>query len=222
MVIKRVIIASGNPEKLREIKMMFPDRDMPLFSMQELGIVEDIPETGTTFLENALQKAKGLAGRLKEEGEDLADAVIIADDTGLCIDFLNGEPGIYSARYGGANHSAEEKIQIVLDKLADVTGKDRSGYCLTAIACIFPDGSIRCAEGTLPCMIPYRPKGTFGYGYDPIVYIELLGKTLAEVSDGVKTKYSHRGIALKEIWESIIEWNMKCDSKKLNIDKPMK
>lgn len=203
-MISRIIAATGNPDKLKEIRMMFPEQSIPIISMSEIGIVTDFPETGSSFQENAIQKAEGLFKLLQKRGDDLKNTVIMADDTGLCVDALHGEPGIFSARYGEEGSTAEERIRLVLRKMKDVSKEQRTGYCISAVACIFPNGSMKCAEGVLPCRIPSEPKGTRGFGYDPIVYVPEYQKTLAQITDEEKREISHRGKALRAIWEIIV------------------
>ena len=171
---KRIIFATGNQNKMKEIHMILADLGMPIYSMKEAGIDIDIVEDGTTFEENAQIKAKAIA-------KYLPDDIILADDSGLEIDYLNKEPGIYSARYAGVDTSYDIKNQMLLDRLKGVPDEKRTARFVCAIAAAFPDGTVETVRGTIEGMIGYEIAGEHGFGYDPIFYVPEYGCTTAEM-----------------------------------------
>ena len=156
---KRIIFATGNQNKMKEIHMILADLGMPIYSMKEAGIDIDIVEDGTTFEENAQIKAKAIA-------KYLPDDIILADDSGLEIDYLNKEPGIYSARYAGVDTSYDIKNQMLLDRLEGVPDEKRTARFVCAIAAAFPDGTVETVRGTIEGMIGYEIAGEHGFGSD--------------------------------------------------------
>ncbi len=188
---KRMIFATGNEGKMREIRMILGDLDLPVVSMKEAGVSADIEENGTTFEENAIIKAKAI---MEKTGE-----VTMADDSGLEIDALGGEPGIYSARYMGEDTSYDIKNQNLIDRLEGVPREKRTARFVCAIACVFPDGRILTSRGTMEGIIAYESRGENGFGYDPIFYLPEQGCTSAEISAEKKNELSHRGKALREM-----------------------
>ena len=192
---KRIIFATGNEGKMREIRMILGDLGVPVVSMKEAGAAADIEENGTSFEENAIIKARTI---MKKTGE-----ITMADDSGLEIDALGGEPGIYSARYMGEDTSYDIKNKALIQKLEGVKGSDRSGRFVCAIAVCFPDGREIVKRGTMEGLIAEEIKGDNGFGYDPIVYLPEYGKTSGELAPEEKNKISHRGKALALIKEEL-------------------
>jgi XTP/dITP diphosphohydrolase len=186
---KKIIFATGNQGKMNEIREIYQDLDYELLSMKEAGIQVDIVEDGTTFEENAMIKAKAVAA--------CCDAIVLADDSGLEVDYLNKEPGVYSARYLGEDTSYDVKNGAILQRMEGVPKPQRTARFVCAVAAVFPDGDTACVRGTIEGYIGYEPKGEHGFGYDPIFYIEELGCSSAELLPEEKNKISHRGKALQ-------------------------
>ena len=178
---------------MREIRDILSDLGMEILSMKEAGIDKEINENGKTFEENALIKARAVA-------ED-TDAVVLADDSGLEIDYLNKEPGIYSARYLGEDTSYEIKNQALLDRLSGVKKEDRTARFVCAIAAVLPDKREFVVRETIEGYIGEKPAGTNGFGYDPIFYVDEYGCSTAELSEEKKNEVSHRGKALRAMRE---------------------
>ena len=189
----KIIFATGNKNKMREIRDILIDLGMEILSMKEAGIDKEINEDGKTFEENALIKARAVA-------ED-TDAVVLADDSGLEIDYLNKEPGIYSARYLGEDTSYEIKNQALLDRLSGVKKEDRTARFVCAIAAVLPDKREFVVRETIEGYIGEKPAGTNGFGYDPIFYVDEYGCSTAELSEEKKNEVSHRGKALRAMRE---------------------
>ena len=189
----KIIFATGNKNKMREIREILSDLGMEILSMKEAGIDKEINEDGKTFEENALIKARTVA-------ED-TDAVVLADDSGLEIDYLNKEPGIYSARYLGEDTSYEIKNQALLDRLSGVKKEDRTARFVCAIAAVLPDKREFVVRETIEGYIGEKPAGTNGFGYDPIFYVDEYGCSTAELSEEKKNEVSHRGKALRAMRE---------------------
>lgn len=190
---KSIILASNNKDKVKEVKEILKGYD--IISMKEAGIDVDIEENGTTFEENALIKARAI---MKLTGQ-----IIMADDSGLEIDYLNKAPGVYSARFMGHDTSYDIKNKALIQKLEGVKGSDRSGRFVCAIAVCFPDGREIVKRGTMEGLIAEEIKGDNGFGYDPIVYLPEYGKTSGELAPEEKNKISHRGKALALIKEEL-------------------
>ncbi len=193
---KKIIFATGNENKMKEIRMILADLGYEISSMKQAGIDIEAEENGTTFEENALIKARAIAAH-----EKARDAVVLADDSGLCIDALNGEPGIYSARYEGVDTSYEIKNAKLISRLSGVPEEKRTARFVCAIAAVFPDGREEVRRGVIEGIINHAPAGENGFGYDPIFYVPEFGKTTAELSPEEKNKVSHRGRALEAIRE---------------------
>lgn len=191
----KIIFATGNKDKIKEIRAIFGDRVEEVLTMKEAGIDIDIEENGTTFLENALIKARSVAAH--------CDAIVMADDSGLVIDALNGEPGVYSARYLGRDTSYHEKNQNLLERLAEKEGEERSARFVCAIAAVMPDGREFTSEKTMEGQIGYEEKGENGFGYDPIFFLPEYGKYSAELAPEEKNRISHRGKALRDMEEQL-------------------
>lgn len=194
---KRVIFATGNENKMREIRMILHDLDVEVCSMKEAGIDIDIVEDGTTFEENAMIKAKAIAKLLPGD-------IILADDSGLEIDYLNKAPGIYSARFAGTDTSYDVKNQMLLDKLSGVPDEKRTARFVCAVAAVFPDGTSETVRGTIEGIIGHGIAGENGFGYDPIFYLPEYGCTTAELAPEKKNELSHRGRAIRAM-RTVIE-----------------
>ena len=188
---KKIIFATGNADKMKEIRKILADLDAEVVSMKEAGIQADIVEDGKTFEENAVIKATAIS-KLTSDGE-----IVLADDSGLEIDYLNKEPGIYSARYAGVDTSYDIKNQMLLDRLEGVPDEKRTARFVCAIAAAFPDGTVETVRGTIEGMIGYEIAGEHGFGYDPIFYVPEYGCTTAEMDPVQKNELSHRGRALR-------------------------
>ena len=195
---KKVIFATGNVGKMKEIKMILSDLDIELISMKEAGIDVEIVEDGASFEENALIKAKTIM--------ELTGELTLADDSGLEVDYLNKEPGIYSARYMGEETSYKIKNKSIIDRLKGVEGQDRSARFVCVIAAAFPDGSTLTTRGTIEGLIGYEERGDNGFGYDPIVYIPEYDATTAQLSAQIKNTVSHRGKALEQMKVKLMEY----------------
>ena len=185
---EKVILASNNMGKIKEFREILKDMDIELVSMKEAGIDMDIVEDGSTFEENAIIKAKAVMERTGK--------LALADDSGLEIDALNKEPGIYSARYMGEDTPYEIKNSNLIERMKGVKGKDRSARFVCVIAAAFPDGEIITTRGTIEGVIAEEPAGENGFGYDPIVYVPEYGMTTGQMDPDAKNAISHRGKAL--------------------------
>ncbi len=202
-----IIFATGNEHKMTEIRQILQGLNARILSRNEAGIETDIEETGTTFEENALAKARAVAAKLAEPGADpsLRDAIVLADDSGLEIDALNGEPGIYSARYMGKGTPYALKNQNLLARMEDVPVEDRTARFICAVAAVFPDGSAQVVRGTMEGLIAREAAGENGFGYDPIFYLPAYGLTSAQLSPEQKNAISHRGQALRKMYRVLEE-----------------
>ncbi|MBQ7834014.1 MAG: XTP/dITP diphosphatase [Lachnospiraceae bacterium] len=187
----KLIIATGNAGKMKEIKSIFNNSDYEVVSMKEEGIVADVDENGATFEENALIKAREIA--------KLSGHVVLADDSGLEVDYLNKEPGIYSARYMGEDTPYSVKNANIIERLADVEFEKRTARFVCAVAAVYPDGKELVVRETMEGYIGYEEKGSNGFGYDPIFYLKEFDKTSAEISMEEKNQISHRGKAFRAI-----------------------
>ena len=191
----KIVFATTNAGKIKEIKEILADFDVEVVSMNEMNITTDIEENGTTFEENSLIKARAIS--------KLTGLPALADDSGLEVDYLNGEPGIYSARYLGKNTDYDYKNNYIIDKLKDAKDEERSARFVCVISLVLPDGREFVKKGVMEGKIGYEIKGENGFGYDPIFYLPQYGKTSAEISAEEKNKISHRGKALREMKEVI-------------------
>lgn len=196
----KIIFATGNEHKMEEIRMILEDLEVEILSQKEAGITADVVEDGTTFEENALIKAAEIAGAAREI-PGYEDAVVLADDSGLEIDYLNKEPGIYSARYMGEDTSYDIKNQTLIDRLEGVEDDRRTARFVCAIAAVFPDGDKTVVRGTMEGIIGYEIKGENGFGYDPIFYLPEYGCTSAQLAPEKKNELSHRGEGLRKMRE---------------------
>lgn len=195
---KKIIFATGNAHKMVEIRMILADLGMEILSQKEAGIQADVVEDGTTFEENAVIKATEIA-KVAHTMPGFEEAIVLADDSGLEIDYLNKEPGIYSARYMGEDTSYDIKNQNLIDRLAGVPDEKRTARFVCAIAAAFPDGKSEVVRGTMEGIIGYEIAGENGFGYDPIFFLPEYGCTSAELSPEKKNELSHRGEGLNKI-----------------------
>lgn len=193
----KIIFATSNEGKMKEVRFILEGMDMEILSMKEAGIQVDVVEDGKTFEENAIIKAVAI--------QKVSGVIVLADDSGLEVDYLNKEPGIYSARYMGENTSYDIKNQNLIDRLKGVADEKRTARFVCAIAAAFPDGSVEVTRGTIEGRIGYEEKGTNGFGYDPIFYVPEYGCTTAELSMEQKNEASHRGKALRKMKEIMIQ-----------------
>ena len=193
-----IIFATGNKNKMIEIRMILADLGCKILSQKEAGIQADVVEDGQTFEENALIKATTIADIARKMPE-YKNAVVLADDSGLEIDALNKEPGIYSARYIGEDTSYDIKNQALIDRLEGVSDEKRTARFVCAIAAALPDGSTEVVRGTMEGRIGYEITGENGFGYDPIFYLPQFGCSSAELEPEKKNELSHRGEGLRKM-----------------------
>ena len=191
----KLVLASQNKGKLKEMQAILGELGIEVVLQSVLGLAVDVEETGTTFAENATLKAKAVM--------EASGLPAIADDSGLCVDWLQGAPGIYSARYGGVD-SDEERNQLLLNNMKGAL--DRSAHFHADIVCCFPNGDILNTAGDIFGTIAYAPNGEGGFGYDPIFFVPSLRKTLAQVPAEDKNAISHRGNALRAMAVKLKEY----------------
>ena len=191
----RICAATGNAGKLRELRRILEAQGHEVVSQKELGITIEPDETGTTFEENALIKAETIC---KASG-----LPTIADDSGLCVDALNGGPGVYSARYGGLDDDVA-RYRLLLETLRGAG--TRAAHFHTSVVCCFPNGNVLEAEGDCHGTIAYAPQGENGFGYDPVFFVPELRKTFAQLTPEEKNAISHRGVALRAFGEKLKEY----------------
>lgn len=199
-VMKKIVFATGNAGKMKEIREILADLPVEIYSMKEAGISVEIDENGKTFEENAKIKAQTVAGCTD------GDMIVLADDSGLEVDALNGEPGVYSARYMGEDTSYRIKNQSLVDRLEGVPVEKRTARFVCVIAAAFPDGTVCTTKGTIEGKIGYEERGENGFGYDPIFYLPDMSRTTAELSPEEKNAVSHRGKALAAMKEQIASY----------------
>ena len=190
----RIVFATGNQNKMKEIRMILADLGMEILSMKEAGVDIDVVEDGKTFEENAMIKACEIVKYLPND-------IVLADDSGLEIDYLNKEPGIYSARYAGVDTSYDIKNNLLLSRLEGVPDEKRTARFVCAVAAAFPDGGTEVVRGTIEGRIGYEIKGNNGFGYDPIFFVPEYNCTTAEMEPELKNELSHRGRALRSMRE---------------------
>lgn len=193
----KIIFATGNQDKMREIREIMADMDVEIQSMKEAGIQVDIVEDGETFEDNARIKAQAIA--------NYTDAIVLADDSGLEIDYLNKEPGVYSARYMGEDTSYTIKNQALLDRLQGVPKEKRTARFVCAIAAVLPDKEVLVTRQTMEGYIGNEPEGENGFGYDPIFYLDEFGCSSAALTREQKNAISHRGKALRAMRDLLLE-----------------
>ena len=193
----RIVIATGNNDKVREINEILKDTDFEAVSMKSIGIDPDIVEDADSFRGNALIKAQAVHA--------LCNDYVIADDSGLCIDALDGAPGIYSSRFCGENSTYQEKFDKIFEMLKDVPEEKRTAHFTCAIAVVRPDGTSFTVEEYFEGVLHEEAKGENGFGYDPIFYVPEYGMTSAQMSPEMKHSMSHRGKALRAMVEKLKE-----------------
>ena len=193
---KQIIFATGNKDKMREIREIMADVDVEVISMKEAGIIVDVVEDGETFEENSLIKAKAIA--------EHTDAIVLADDSGLEIDYLDKAPGVYSARFMGEDTSYDIKNQALIDKLDGVPKEARTARFVCAIGAVLPNKETLVVRETMEGYIGYEIAGENGFGYDPIFYLDEFGCSSAALSREQKNEISHRGKALRAMKDILI------------------
>lgn len=190
-----IVFATGNKDKVHEVKnimkgLTINGEELHVYSMKEKGIDIDVEENGTTYIENSLIKARAVA-------KMLPGAIVMADDSGLEVDYLNKEPGIYSARYMGKDTSYHEKNTNIIERIKDAVGEERSARFVCAVATVLPDGRELRAVETMEGRIAYEERGENGFGFDPIFLIPPYEVTSAEITEEEKNQISHRGKAMR-------------------------
>ena len=191
----KFVLATHNPNKIREMGAILGQFGVEVVSPKELGIIVDVEETGSTFAENAMLKAKAIC--------ELAKLPAIADDSGLCVDALNGAPGVYSARYGGLDDDVA-RYRLLLENLRGAG--TRAAHFHTSVVCCFPNGDVLEAEGDCHGTIAYAPQGENGFGYDPVFFVPEMRKTFGQLTPEEKNAISHRGVALRAFGEKLKEY----------------
>ncbi len=191
---KRIVFATNNEHKMVEIRHILSALSYEIVSLKDIGLEVDVVEDGKTFAENSYKKAIEISKYLEED-------IVLADDSGLVIDYLGGEPGIYSSRYLGKDTPYAEKNRIIIDRLSGVAGEKRSARFVCNITAVLPDGSTLQYEGVLEGLIADKVYGENGFGYDPIFYVPEYDMTSAQMSSELKNKISHRGKALKGMFK---------------------
>ncbi len=195
---KRIVFATGNENKMKEIRMILEDLGMEILSMKEAGVDVEIVEDGMSFEENAQIKARAVARTLTND-------IVLADDSGLEIDYLDKAPGIYSARFAGEDTSYDIKNRILLDRLEGVPSEERTARFVCAVAAVFPDGTVSTVRGVIEGQIAQEAEGENGFGYDPIFYVPEYGCTTAQMTPEQKNELSHRGKALRAMRDILKE-----------------
>lgn len=193
---KKIVFATGNKDKMREIREIMADVDVEVISMKEAGIVVDVVEDGETFEENSLIKAKAIA--------EYTDAIVLADDSGLEVDYLDKAPGVYSARFMGEDTSYDIKNQALIDKLEGVPKEERTARFVCAIGAVLPNKETLVVRKTMEGYIGYEIAGENGFGYDPIFYLDEFGCSSAALSREQKNEISHRGKALRAMKDILL------------------
>ena len=191
----KLVLASKNKKKLEEMNLLLSKMGVEVCSEAEAGVDVEVEETGTTFEENSLLKARAVM--------EASGLPAVADDSGLCVDALNGAPGVYSARYGGLDDDAARYRLLLQNMRGSMT---RAAHFHTSVVCLFPDGTELTAEGECPGTIAYAPMGDGGFGYDPVFYVPSLRKTFAQMTPDEKNAISHRGNALRAFGAELKEY----------------
>ena len=188
MTVMKYVLATANPGKVSEMREILSELEIDIISRNELGIDDDVEETGTTFFENAKIKAEAICA--------VSGMPTIADDSGLIVDALDGRPGVYSSSYGGEELTASERCAYLLSEMKNMEQRRAKFVC--TIVCIFPDGDLLTADGECAGAIVTKPRGSGGFGYDPVFLPDGHNRTMAELSSNEKNAISHRGIALRK------------------------
>lgn len=183
----KLLIATHNQGKKKEYEVLLAGLPVELVNLSDLGIAEAVEENGETYAENAQLKARNYASK--------SGLLTLADDSGLEVDYLNGEPGVRSARYDGGQGTDEDRYQLLLEKLDGVPEKQRTARFRCVIALAWPDGRTELTEGTIEGRITFKPQGRYGFGYDPVFYVPQYGRTMADLPPEVKNRISHRARA---------------------------
>lgn len=192
----KIIVATGNEGKMREIREILRGKDIEFASLKDENLLDvEIIEDGKTFEENAIIKARTISKLTKK--------MVLADDSGLEVDYLGGAPGVYSARYLGEDTSYTIKNNHIINELDGVEDAKRTARFVCVMACVFPDGKVVTARGVIEGRIGYEEKGDNGFGYDPIFYVPELGCTTAQLSADEKNRISHRGKALRAMYHEL-------------------
>ncbi|MBR5514697.1 MAG: XTP/dITP diphosphatase [Clostridia bacterium] len=197
----KVVLASGNINKIKEMQVLLCElceKEITVLSLKDIGFYDDIVEDGDSFTANALIKAKA---------PNSSEYPVIADDSGLMVDALKGEPGIYSARYAGEECNDEKNNEKLLQKLKNTSDADKTARFVSAIACVFPNGDQITAEGVCEGIILNEYRGNGGFGYDPLFYVPEIGKTFAEMNSEEKNSCSHRGKAMRKFAKEFAKYN---------------
>lgn len=192
---RSIVVASNNPHKIEEFRRILAPLGFDVRAPSELGLKVGVDETGTSFAVNALLKARAFS--------EAAGLPAVADDSGLVVDALGGEPGIFSARYGGSGLSDQDRCRMVVERLRDVPAGERTARFVAAIALVSPSGRTLTSEGTVEGMIESDARGSHGFGYDPIFYYPPAGRTFGEMEPAEKDAVSHRATALRQLAATI-------------------
>lgn len=198
---KRIIFATGNKDKMREVRQILGEEEYEIVSMKEAGISVDIDENGTTYAENALIKCREVRKAAIEMG--MTDFIVMSDDSGFEVDYLDKAPGVFSARFMGEDTSYDIKNGAILDKLKDVKWEDRTARFMCAIGIVYENGEEKTATASFEGYVAYESKGQYGFGYDPIFFVPEYGCNDSELLPEVKNKISHRYKALMKAKEII-------------------
>ncbi len=188
-LMQKLLIATHNQGKLREFRQLLADLDLEVTDLEALGITHDVEETGATFAENAILKARAYA--------EMSGLLTWADDSGLEVDALEGRPGVYSARFGGPDLTPRDRYLLLLDALRDHPRANWTARFRCVVALALPNGEVHTVDDTLEGIITDKPAGEHGFGYDPIFYLPDYGATLAELDPAIKNRISHRGKAAR-------------------------
>lgn len=195
----KAVLASHNPGKLKEMQLWLAPLGIQLMLESDLGLNIEVDETGATFEENSLLKAHTVASK--------THLLAIADDSGLCVDALDGAPGVHTARYGGDGLDDSQRYHLLLDNLGNCS--DRTAKFVSVVTCVFPNGDVVSARGELPGTITVAPKGTGGFGYDPVFFVPTQGKTLAEMTMEERADCSHRAAAIRALSQKLDDYRKK-------------
>ena len=194
---RKLLVATGNPGKMREVSHILKGLPFRVLSLQNLGLSMTVEETGETFAENAILKANAYCAS--------AGMLTMADDSGLVVDALDGRPGVLSARYGGEGLTDPQRVELLLRELEDVPWEKRTARFRCVIALAWPDGQVETVEGVVEGVIQYEPEGCNGFGYDPIFHLPERGCTTAQLSTSEKNRISHRGQAVRKAAELLMK-----------------
>ena len=194
---QKLLVATGNPGKMREVSSILDGMPFDVLSLEDIGVSMTVEETGETFADNAILKAAAYCAR--------AGMLTMADDSGLVVDALDGRPGVLSARYGGAGLTDEQRVELLLREMADVPWERRTARFRCVISLAWPGGCIETVEGAVEGIIQYEPEGSNGFGYDPIFHLPDWGCTTAELATVDKNRISHRGQAVRKAAKLLME-----------------